>query len=95
MGLDLDLGLPATLVWPQEAALVAALRDAPAQHPGCSGTRLLQDNLSDLHAQIAANQKGIQLVGELIDQYGLDVVQVEICYRGFGFVSSLLRRLNC
>ena len=59
----------------QEAALIEALRDAPAAHPGCSGTRLLQDNLSDLHAQIAANQKGIQLVGELIDQYGLDVVQ--------------------
>ena len=42
----------------------------------CPGTRLLQDNLSDLRAQIAANQKGIQLVSELIDQYGLDVVQV-------------------
>ena len=42
----------------------------------CLGTRLLQDNLSDLKAQIAANHKGIQLVSELIDQYGLDVVQV-------------------
>jgi 5-oxoprolinase (ATP-hydrolysing) len=59
----------------QEAALIAALRDAPAAHPGCSGTRQLKDNLSDLQAQIAANQKGIQLVGELIDQYGLEVVQ--------------------
>lgn len=35
----------------------------------------MHDNLSDLRAQVAANQKGIQLVGELIGQYGLDVVQ--------------------
>ncbi len=39
-----------------------------------------QDNISDLKAQIAANQKGIQLVSELIDSYGLDVVQA---YMGF------------
>ena len=30
---------------------------APGQIPGCSGTRNLQDNLSDLRAQVAANQK--------------------------------------
>ena len=48
---------------------------APSQHPGCSGTRLMQDNLSDLKAQIAANHKGIQLVNDLIDHYSLDVVQ--------------------
>jgi len=58
----------------QEKALTDALM-APGEFPGSSGTRLLQDNLSDLRAQIAANQKGIQLVSELIDQYGLDVVQ--------------------
>lgn len=40
-----------------------------------AGGRNLSDNLSDLHAQVAANHKGIQLVGELIQQYGLDVVQ--------------------
>ncbi|MCP6508574.1 hydantoinase B/oxoprolinase family protein, partial [Klebsiella pneumoniae] len=51
-----------------------ALR-APGKISGCSGTRNLHDNLSDLRAQVAANQKGIQLVGELIGQYGLDVVQ--------------------
>ncbi len=33
-----------------------------------------------MKAQIAANQKGIQLVSELIDSYGLDVVQA---YMGF------------
>ncbi|KAI8432873.1 hypothetical protein MSG28_013799 [Choristoneura fumiferana] len=47
----------------------------PAKEEGCSGTRNLADNLSDLKAQVAANQRGIQLVGELIGQYGLDVVQ--------------------
>lgn len=40
-----------------------------------AGGRNLSDNLSDLRAQVAANQKGIQLVGELIHQYGLNVVQ--------------------
>jgi len=29
----------------------------PAQYPGCSGTRNLHDNLSDLRAQVAANRK--------------------------------------
>lgn len=39
------------------------------------GTRRLQDNLSDLHAQVAANQRGISLIKELIQQYGLETVQ--------------------
>ena len=30
---------------------------APAKHEGCSGTRNLKDNISDLKAQIAANNK--------------------------------------
>ena len=42
--------------------------------PGISGTRNLSDNLSDLKAQVAANNKGISLVGELIDEYGLPTV---------------------
>ncbi len=36
---------------------VTALLMAPGEHPGCSGTRNLHDNLSDLRAQVAANQK--------------------------------------
>ncbi|KAJ0171556.1 hypothetical protein K1T71_013106 [Dendrolimus kikuchii] len=47
----------------------------PGREPGCSGTRNLSDNLSDLKAQVAANQRGIQLVTELIGQYSLEVVQ--------------------
>ncbi|KAJ8279913.1 hypothetical protein COCON_G00069790 [Conger conger] len=58
----------------QEEAVTAAFL-APAQYPGCSATRNLRDNLSDLRAQVAANQKGCQLVEELIDTYGLAVVQ--------------------
>eukprot|EP00002_Diphylleia_rotans_P021998 TRINITY_DN4298_c0_g1_i3.p1 TRINITY_DN4298_c0_g1~~TRINITY_DN4298_c0_g1_i3.p1 ORF type:complete len:1178 (+),score=228.16 TRINITY_DN4298_c0_g1_i3:265-3798(+) len=40
-----------------------------------SGTRNLRDNLSDLKAQVASNKKGITLVGELIKEYSLEVVQ--------------------
>ncbi|CAE1235690.1 OPLAH [Acanthosepion pharaonis] len=58
----------------QEEAVTEALM-APAKFPGSSGTRNLQDNLSDLRAQVAANQKGIQLVHELIHYYSLEVVQ--------------------
>ncbi|XP_030612473.1 5-oxoprolinase isoform X2 [Archocentrus centrarchus] len=63
----------------QEEAVTEALM-APAQYPGCSGTRNLHDNLSDLRAQVAANQRGSQLVGELIDCYGLAVVQAYMGY---------------
>ena len=38
------------------AAVTEALM-APAQFPHCSGTRNLHESLSDLRAQVAANQK--------------------------------------
>uniref|UniRef100_A0A3B3RXI6 5-oxoprolinase, ATP-hydrolysing n=1 Tax=Paramormyrops kingsleyae TaxID=1676925 RepID=A0A3B3RXI6_9TELE len=63
----------------QEEAVTAALL-APAQNPECSGTRNLHDNLSDLRAQVAANQRGCQLVLELINSYGLEVVQAYMGY---------------
>uniref|UniRef100_A0A3Q1FS04 5-oxoprolinase, ATP-hydrolysing n=1 Tax=Acanthochromis polyacanthus TaxID=80966 RepID=A0A3Q1FS04_9TELE len=63
----------------QEEAVTEALM-APAQYPDCSGTRNLHDNLSDLRAQVAANQRGSQLVAELIDSYGLAVVQAYMGY---------------
>ncbi|XP_038616389.1 5-oxoprolinase isoform X1 [Tachyglossus aculeatus] len=63
----------------QEEAVTEALR-APGLIPGCSGTRNLHDNLSDLRAQVAANQKGILLVQELIDHYGLEVVQAYMAH---------------
>ncbi|XP_076111400.1 5-oxoprolinase-like isoform X2 [Mytilus galloprovincialis] len=58
----------------QEKAVTDAL-NAPGKIPGSSGTRNLHDNLSDLKAQVAANQKGIRLINSLIDEYGLNVVQ--------------------
>jgi 5-oxoprolinase (ATP-hydrolysing) len=39
------------------------------------GTRALADNLADLKAQVAANQKGIELLAELVEQNSLEVVQ--------------------
>ncbi|KAJ1926890.1 hypothetical protein IWQ60_003405 [Tieghemiomyces parasiticus] len=59
----------------QEAALTRALVDDPAQYPGCSGTRCLRDNLSDLRAQIAANQRGITLLHNLVEEQGQSKVQ--------------------
>lgn len=57
----------------QEEAVTQAFME-PGKYPGSSGTRNLSDNLSDLKAQVAANQKGITLIKELIEEYGLDVV---------------------
>ena len=58
-----------------EKRVIELLYDEPAQYPGCSGTRCLADNLNDLKAQVAANQKGINLINTLIEDYGRDVVQ--------------------
>lgn len=57
-----------------EQRIAELLYDEPAQFPGCSGTRCLADNLNDLKAQIAANKKGINLIGTLIEEYGEEVV---------------------
>lgn len=58
-----------------EQRITELLLTAPAQFPGCSGTRCLADNLNDLKAQIAANQKGINLISSLIADYSEEVVQ--------------------
>lgn len=39
-----------------------------------SGTRRLSDNISDLKAQVAANQRGIDLLLEMVEHYSLEVV---------------------
>ncbi|KAG7913658.1 hypothetical protein KL934_005201 [Ogataea polymorpha] len=46
----------------------------PAKYPGCSGSRNVKDNLSDLKAQIAANQRGVHLLEDLFKEYGTEVV---------------------
>lgn len=48
--------------------------------PDISGTRNLSDNISDLKAQVAANNKGIALVTDLIKEYSLPVVQAYMKY---------------
>ncbi|AET40439.1 5-oxoprolinase Ecym_6035 [Eremothecium cymbalariae DBVPG len=57
-----------------EALLKKLFYEDPAKYPGCSGSRCLSDNISDIKAQIAANNKGIQLINNLISDLGLDVV---------------------
>jgi len=55
--------------------LAPAAFQAEPGRPAISGTRRLSDNLSDLKALVAANQKGIDLILEMVDHYGLEVVQ--------------------
>lgn len=58
-----------------EKRITELLLEEPAQYPGCSGTRCLSDNINDLKAQVAANQKGINLISTLMSDYGEEVVQ--------------------
>ncbi|MGA4966160.1 hydantoinase B/oxoprolinase family protein [Streptomyces pseudogriseolus] len=53
----------------REEETLRLLTEAP--HP----SRNPVTNLADLRAQIAANHKGVEEVGRMIDTYGLDVVQ--------------------
>lgn len=60
--------------------LLRHLCEEPAKYPGCSGTRCLRDVESDLQAQVAANQKGINLIHGLVAEWGLETVQaVGLC----------------
>lgn len=63
----------------QEQKVIDAFM-APGKTEGLSGCRTLKDNMNDLKAQIAANQKGIFLINGLIDEYGLNVVQSYMIY---------------
>lgn len=57
-----------------EERVVELFYKEPAKYPGCSGTRCLADNINDLRAQVSANQKGISLIENLIQEYGEDTV---------------------
>ncbi|KAM3165186.1 5-oxoprolinase [Lachancea thermotolerans] len=57
-----------------EELVIKLLVDDPAQYPGCSGSRKISDNMSDLKAQIAANNKGVQLIAKLMTDFGFDVI---------------------
>lgn len=58
----------------QEDLLRRLLLEEPAKYPNCSGSRRISDNISDLKAQIASNNKGIQLINKMIKENGLHVV---------------------
>jgi len=62
--------------------LLLSPADTPQEdgRPPISGTRLLNDNISDLKAQVAANTKGIDLIIEMIDSYGLEIVQAYMAH---------------
>jgi 5-oxoprolinase (ATP-hydrolysing) len=58
----------------QEAQMLALLESGeyPSRNP--------QQNMADLKAQIAANEKGVQELRKMVDQYGLDVVQAYMAH---------------
>ena len=53
---------------------VRAAFDAAGDFPGCAPTRRIQDNISDLKAQISANQRGLVLLNKLCEESGLPLV---------------------
>lgn len=53
---------------------VRAAFQKAGEYPGCSVTRRMADNISDLKAQVSANQRGIVLLRKLCDEYSLPVV---------------------
>lgn len=62
-------------IFDEEGLEKLLMSPASAGIPGVVGTRNLEDNVSDLRAQVAANNCGIKLVKDLIQEYTLDVVQ--------------------
>ncbi|EGU78903.1 hypothetical protein FOXB_10561 [Fusarium oxysporum f. sp. conglutinans Fo5176] len=71
---------------------VRAAFEKVGTYPGCSATRRIQDNISDLKAQTSANQRGIILLQKLCNEYSLEVVHkymtgiqdnAELALRGF------------
>ena len=58
----------------QEEGITQILME-PGKLPGNSGSRNLRDVLSDLRAQVAANNSGIRLLQELVKERGLRHVE--------------------
>ncbi|KAL4990423.1 Hydantoinase B/oxoprolinase-domain-containing protein [Aspergillus falconensis] len=59
-----------------EDGLIKRLYEEPASFPGCSGTRTLAENIADLKAAVASNQKGIELIRALVKEFTWPVVQL-------------------
>ena len=80
-----------------EERITELLLKEPAKYQGCSGTRCLADNISDLKAQISSNMKGINLISALIEEYGEEVVNfymVNIQNNAELSVRNLLREVS-
>ncbi|QLL32484.1 hypothetical protein HG536_0C06540 [Torulaspora globosa] len=81
----------------QENLIRRLLLEEPAKYPGCSGSRRISDNISDLKAQIAANNKGIQLILKLMSENGLQKVErymEAIQVNAADTVKKMLKRLT-
>jgi N-methylhydantoinase B/oxoprolinase/acetone carboxylase alpha subunit len=70
---------------------------AATEYPGSSGTRNLLENLADLKAQIAANQRGIAMLNALMDEMGEEVVvaymrYIQVCVFGAGGGAVICRQ---
>eukprot|EP00980_Cylindrotheca_fusiformis_P021998 scaffold8869_cov136-Cylindrotheca_fusiformis.AAC.4 len=59
---------------------ITEILQSPGKIPGNSGTRNLRDNLSDLRAQVAANNSGIKLLKQLVDENGLEIVNAYMMF---------------
>ncbi|KAH7068509.1 Hydantoinase B/oxoprolinase-domain-containing protein [Paraphoma chrysanthemicola] len=62
------------------------VRDAflkAGEYPGCSSSRRLNDNISDIKAQISANQRGLLLLQKLVAQFSLQVIHKYMAVRKF------------
>ena len=81
-----------------EAELTDILTNQPKDvNPLITGTRNLKDNIADFKAQIAANNRGIQLLSNLIDEYSLVYVQAYMIFiqrNAESSVKQMLRELS-
>ncbi|RSM16667.1 hypothetical protein CDV31_004439 [Fusarium ambrosium] len=71
------LNVPAMKIVSQGRFLEEEVREAfnlAGSFPGCSPTRRIQDNLSDLKAQTSANQRGSMLLHRLCEEFSLPIV---------------------
>ena len=57
---------------------ISALLNAPGKLDGNYGTRNLSDNISDLKAQVAANNKGAYLLHDLVTINDIIVTSYEL-----------------
>ncbi|CAM1504562.1 Fc.00g021530.m01.CDS01 [Cosmosporella sp. VM-42] len=58
----------------REDRVIEAMLYAPAKYPGCEGARCIQDKITDIKAQVAANQKGNNLIRTLIQEFTIPTI---------------------